>query len=319
MASLPAAPRASGPDLDKTVFNQATTVSRPPSPEEEQARAQLLGEMDRFTKNFEREEQARVRAELEAAARKEASLQNWGLSEERKREQFDRQRQADADSSQTIRTGALDALRKQSVAQTPKEDKTAARAKAVAALNEGLRAAHQYLAQLVRELNSVNPASGRSYEFVYLGKLPALKLSKATLHDIAGYVDGKSVLEQLALGFRVTPTTPATASVAGEDILRCKQYLQSLQVEFKAQAEARNKAGMITRALFTVSSSLPCEIKLRGDYTSMTVLIELVNVRRTGRVQARVPAMLLGDVVDDLARYAIGVDDDFEKVLKPAK
>jgi hypothetical protein len=76
---------------------------------------------------------------------------------------------------------------------------------------------------------------------------------------------------------------------------------------------------MITRALFTVSGSLPCEINLRGDYTSMAVLVELLNVRRTGKVQARVPGALLGEVVDDLARYAIGVDDDFEKVLKPAK
>jgi hypothetical protein len=300
------------------VLNQAITANRAPSPEEEKARAQLLGDMDRFTKNFEREEQARVRAEQEAAARKGADLHSWGLSEERKREQFDRQRES-ADSSQTIRRGALDAIKQQSAAQAPKENKAAARAKAVTALDEGLRAAHQYLTQLVRELNSVSPTSGRSYEFVYLGKLPAVKLSKATLHDLPTYVDGKSVLEQLTLRFRVTPTAPATASVTGEDILRCKQYLQSLKVEFKGHAEARNKAGMITRALFTVSGSLPCEIKLRGDYVSMAVLIELVNVRRIGRVQARVPGALLGEVVDDLARYAIGVDDDFEKVLKPAK
>ena len=328
MASVPAqgAPqRAAAPDFEKTVFNQATTVNRSPSPEEEKARAQLLGEMDRFTRDFEREEQARIRAEEEAAARKEASLQSWGQSEEQKREQFERQREASGglspDTSQSFirRTGALDALRKQSVPHAPKDDKSAARAKAVAALDEGLRAAHQYLTQFVRELNTVNPTSGRSYEFVYFGKIPALKLSKATIHDLANYVDGRSVFEQLTLRFRVTPTAPATASVAGEDILRCKEYLQSLKVEYKAQAEARNKAGMITRALFTVSGSLPCEIKLRGDYTSLAVLVELINVRRTGRVQTRVPGALLGDVVDDLARYAIGADDDFEKVLKLGK
>jgi serine/threonine protein kinase len=328
MASTPAAgaaPRPGSPAFDQTVLNQATTMVRPPTPEEQKLRAQLLGEMDSFTKNFDQEEQARIQAEQEALARKEASLAKWGMSEERKREQFERQREAggglSADTSQSIvrRTGALDAIRKQSVPQAPKEDKSAARAKAVAALDEGLRAAQQYLTRLVRELNSVSPTSGRSYEFVYLGKLPAVKLSNATINDQASYVDGKSVFEQLTLRFRVTPSTPATASVAGEDILRCKQYLQSLQTEFKAQAEARNKAGMITRALFTVSGSLPCEINVRGDYTAMAVLIELVNVRRNGRVQARVPGALIGEVVDDLARYAIGVDDDFEKVLKPAK
>jgi serine/threonine-protein kinase len=328
MASTPAAgaaPRPGSPAFDQTVLNHATTAVRPPTPEEQKSRAQLLGEMDNFTKNFDQEEQARIRAEQEAIARKEANLHSWGMSEERKREQFERKLEEGGglspDASQSIvrRTGALDAIRKQSVPQAPKEDKSAARAKAVAALDEGLRAAQQYLTRLVRELNSVNPTSGRSYEFVYLGKLPSVKLSNATINDLANYVDGKSVFEQLTLRFRVAPTTPATASVAGEDILRCKQYLQSLQTEFKAQAEARNKAGMITRALFTVSGSLPCEINMRGDYTAMAVLIELVNVRRIGRVQARVPGALIGEVVDDLARYAIGVDDDFEKVLKPAK
>jgi serine/threonine protein kinase len=328
MAAMPApgaAPRPGSPDFDKTTINPAATSLRPPSPEEQKARAQLLGEMDSFTRNFEQEEQARIRAEQEAAARKAAELHSWGMTEEHKREQFDRQRDTSgglsADTSQSLvrRTGALDALKRQSVAQAPKDDKSAARAKAVAALDEGLRAAHQYLVQFVRELNTVNPVSGRPYEFVYLGKLPSVKLSNATINDLANYVDGRSVFEQLALRFRVTPVAPAAASVSGEDILRCKQYLQTLQTEFKAQAEARNKAGMITRALFTVSGSLPCEINLRGDYTSMAVLIELVNVRRTGRVQARVPGALIGDVVDDLARYAIGVDDDFEKVLKPGR
>src|SRR5262245_11970706 len=43
----------------------ATTVNRPPTPEEEKKRAQLMQDMDKFTKNFDSEEQARVRAEQE--------------------------------------------------------------------------------------------------------------------------------------------------------------------------------------------------------------------------------------------------------------
>ena len=76
----------------------ATTVSRPPTPEEEKARAQLMSEMERFTKNFEGEEQARVRAEQDAAAKRTADLQRWGQAEEQKREQFQRQRDADRKS-----------------------------------------------------------------------------------------------------------------------------------------------------------------------------------------------------------------------------
>jgi hypothetical protein len=297
----------------------ATTVSRPATPEEEKARAQLMNEMERFTKNFDNEEQARVRAEQDAQVRRAAELQRWGAVEEQKREQFQRQR--DADSSQSIKQGALEALRRQAGAAPAKEDKGAARTKAVTSLDEGMRKAFKYFEELVREINQSNPVSKRSYEFNFLGKIPALELSDARVQQRDLHVDGRNVFESVQLRFRVTPENPAKTSVTGDDILRCKQYLETLGTEFKAAAEERNKAGKITRAQFTVSGSLPCEINLRADYVAASALmVETLNVRRVGRTQTRIPAALLADVVDDLARYAIGVDDDFEKVLKlPSK
>jgi serine/threonine protein kinase len=308
-----------GPAYERTVMSQATTVNREPTPEELKARAQLLSEMDKFTQNFDLEEQARVRAEQEAAARREAELQRWGALEEQKREQFQRQRDANnPDISQTMvrKTGALDALRRQAGDAQPKEDKAAARAKAVALLDERMRGAYRYFEQLVREINTVNPAAGRPYEFIYLGKLAGMKLREARVQQLDLNIEGKTVYEQILMHFRVAPAEPAKASVAGEDILRCKQYLESLGTAFKAAAEERNKAGKITRAQFTVTGSLPCEIRVRADYFSNTVLIELANVRRLGKMQTRIPADLLGELADDLARYAIGADDDFEKVIK---
>jgi len=272
-----------------------------------------MSEMDRFTKNFELEEQARVRAEQDAQVRRAAELQRWGAAEEKKREQFQRDR--DADSSQSMKQGALEALRRQ--AGAPKEDKGAARQKAVNALDEGMRKAFKYFEQLVREINQSNPISQRPYEFNFVGRIPALELSDARVQQRDLHVEGRNVFESVQLKFRVTPENPAKASVSGEDILRCKQYFETLGAEFKAAAEERNKLGKITKAQFIVSGSLPCEINLRADYVSASaVVVEILNVRRVGRIQARIPAALLGDVVDDLARYAIGVDDDFEKILK---
>ncbi len=310
------------PDYEKTVIasTASQTVARPPTPEEQKARAQLMTDLERFTHNFEREEQERVRAEQEALARRAAELQKWGETEIAKRQQFEQQ-QTGAESvpgsaTVTKRTSALEALRQRQAPQESKADKAAARAEMIATLDQTLKAAHQYLEQLVKELNTVHPTSGRSYEFIYLGKLPSVKLSNASIEARPTFVDNKSVAEQIAVRYRVVPTEPAVARVSGDDILRCKQYLESMQVQFKAQAEARNDAGKITRAAFTVTGGLPCEINVRGDYQSPGVIVELVNVRRVGRVHTRVPVSLLGDVVDDLARFAIGVDDDFEKVIK---
>lgn len=315
LGALPAAA------YEKTVVQQQT-IARPATPEEQQARAQLLSDLERFTHNFEQEEQARIRAEQEAQARKAAELQRWGETEIAKREQFERKQETGVAETNprnptlARRPSALEALRKQQAAQPAREDPREARERAVAALDASLRAARQYLEQLVKEINTVHPVSGRSYEFVYLGKLAGVKLGEARIESRPLYVDGRNVVEGVSLRFRATPGEPAKATVSGDDILRCKQYLESLQAAFKAQPEARNEAGKITRASFVVTGGLPCEMHLRGDYKASQVLVELVNVRRVGRVQARIPAPMLEEVVDDLARYAIGVDDDFERVIR---
>ena len=62
--------------------------------------------------------------------------------------------------------------------------------------------------------------------------------------------------------------------------------------------------------------SLPCEIVLRPDYDAQLVQVELTNVRRLGRVQYRLSTVVFNDVVDDLARYMLGVDDDFERLAR---
>ena len=54
---------------------------------------------------------------------------------------------------------------------------------------------------------------------------------------------------------------------------------------------------------------------IRADYDKSSVEIELVNVRRPGRARCRLESKTLDDVVDDLARYVLGVDDDFGKIL----
>ncbi len=88
-----------------------------------------------------------------------------------------------------------------------------------------------------------------------------------------------------------------------------------LAIPYEAKTEAKSDFGQATRATFTVAAPLPCEINIRADYDKSSVEIELVNVRRAGRVRCQLEAGSLDDVVDDLARYVLGVDDDFDKVL----
>ena len=52
--------------------------------------AKLITDMEKFARDFEREEQARLAAEYEARRKKEEDLRRWAEAEERRRQEFER-------------------------------------------------------------------------------------------------------------------------------------------------------------------------------------------------------------------------------------
>ena len=313
----PAAAAAST-GYEKTIALGTQPVARPP--QDEALRTQLITDLDKFVEKYDREEQARLRAEEEARLRKEEEVRRWGEAEARKRDEFERKREASVaaatDPGATKRRAALEMLRKQAASQPQRENPEVVRAKAVAALDASMRDAFKYLAELARELNSVNPTSEQPYEFIYLGKLPSVSLSQAFVDSRPRRIDGKDVCDHVFIRYRITPARPAKANLLGDDIRRCEDYLGFMKVAFQQRVEAKNDFGKATRAEFTVTGSLPCEINVRADYDALAVSIELTNVRRLGRVSYRLTPQQFDDAVDDLARYMLGADDDFEKVAR---
>jgi len=198
----------------------------------------------------------------------------------------------------------------------PKVDPNVERDRRIAELDNAMAGAFQYLAELVRELNEIRPTSEQPYEFIYLGKLPAVRLSEAFVDRRKRHLHGREVHDHASMRFRITPGASARVKLLGEDIARCEQYLKAMKIAFSHRVEAKNDFGKVSRAEFTVTGSLPCEIVLRPDYDAQLVHVELTNVRRLGRVQYRLATAVFNDVVDDLARYLLGVDDDFERLAR---
>ncbi|HEX6267101.1 MAG TPA: protein kinase, partial [Burkholderiales bacterium] len=149
--------------------------------EEDKARMQLVKDLDKFAERFDREEQARLRAEQQAQLRKEEEMRRWSEEQARKREAFERSLGptpvAELTSTGTMRRAALDMLRKQAPVLPPKADPNVERDKRIAELDAAMSGAYQYLVELVRELNEIHPTSEQPYEFIYLGKLPSVRLS----------------------------------------------------------------------------------------------------------------------------------------------
>jgi len=312
-------PQTVQPEYEKTVVQPVAAQSAAtPST----TRGEFVLDLDDFSRNFEAEEQERLRAETEARRKKEEDLRRWSEAVESKRAEFERQREREEQSraAKSIsgadagsRRGALDLLKTQ--VRKDAGGAAAKKAKDDTDLDQSMRASLKYLAEVARELNAVIPTSGRPYDYFFLGRLPAVRLSNAFVDLRSRKIDGKDHGDHLFFRFRAQPTTPAKVTLLGADIARFQEYLKMLDIPFEVKTEAKNDFGLVTRASFAVSAPLPCEINIRADYDKLSVEIELVNVRRPGRVRCRLERATLDDVVDDLARYLLGVDDDFDKLL----
>lgn len=310
------------------------TVVTPP-PAAENKLGDLLQDLDKFALNFDAEEQARLAAEEAARRKKAEELQRWDEARKNERKEFERKQAAlegDAGTARGpgpagspvpagaadsgTRRGALDLLRQKTRSS---EDEAAIKKAGIdAAIDKSMRLALQYLAEVARELNAVKPDCGRPYDHLYLGRLPAVRLTNAFADLRSRRINDKDHGNHLILRFRVQPVTPATKTVLGADVARFHEYLKSRNIAFEVRDEVMNDFGQPTRGTFTVSAPLPCEVQIQADYDKASIDIELTDVRRPGRVRCRIAPEELGDLVDDLARYVLGVDDDFDKVLKRA-
>jgi len=312
------APSAPSQAYEKTIAIPSTRA--PVSAKQEQERSKLLADLDDFAKSFEVQETAALQAEQEEQRRKKEAVDQWGATEAKKRAEFERKQDglpplADDASPSLRRSAALDMLRKKAAEMPPRENTAKIKADQDVALDRSMRAAFQYLAEFVKELNEVRPAAGSPYDFIYLGKIPALSVGDAFVDIRLRKIDGKDFCDHLLFRYRVTPQAPAKAMLLGADITRLQQYLQSMRVVFELKEEAKNDFGQLSRATFSVSGSLPCEAIIRADYDNNKVIAELTNVRRPGRMSCRFDAKTLDEVTDDFARYVLGADDDFAKLF----
>ncbi|MEX0637440.1 MAG: protein kinase, partial [Burkholderiales bacterium] len=302
-----------GTEFAKTV-PQKTLRTPAAAAEEQKMRSQLIGDLDQFAKNFDTQEAQRLRAEQEAQLAREQALFAWGAAEERKRTAFERGERVALESdpkwmTTTRRMEAVEILRQQAAFRKAQAE---AKPKAMAALDAAMRAALQYLAEFGKEMNAHQPHAGASYEFIYVGKLPAVTLTQAVVGNrTLKLPENKELCAQIQFRYWVRPAEPPKFMLLGEDVGRCEQYLKSLRVEFQQRARGDDKERPVQ---FVVAGPLPCDVNIRADYEALTATLELINVRRFGRFTVRLDTASFKEAIDDVARYALGVDDDFEKL-----
>jgi hypothetical protein len=225
------------------------------------------------------------------------------------------QDKADTTSTGMRRISALEALRKQAEGKAKQEDPAIVRARAIEALNKEMRAVSAYMGQVGGEITAVKPEAGQPFEVLFLGKFP-VSLDDFWVDSRPRKVDGLDCMETINVRYRMNAVTPAKVTLLGDDIGRLDQLLKPLNCDYKMIVEQKNDFGQARRASFVLNGKITCTIEIVADYSNLAVNIDISNVRKYGKRRHRVPADKFKDVGDDLARYILGVDDDFERFFK---
>jgi hypothetical protein len=304
-------------DDAKTIVVPRTAAQ--PRPDGSATSTNLIQDLDVFARDFERQQQETLRMEAAERARKEEAIRVWAEEEERRRQEFERERDAKSGITQprVRRSAAIDMLKQ----------KAAGRAVAVSAeqlqkaetnqrVDERLRAAFRYLSEFATALNEANPVSDGCQGVMFFGERTGTSLSEGFTDMRTRDVNGRSCADHVTLKYRVQFPRPEKLEVPVQEAPRIRDRLLALGVKHD-YAERKNGAGQATHAIFTMRGPFPCQAVLRADYDEPGFNLELMNVRHHGLAKLRLSPDELNDhVLDEFGTWLLGADESFERFLK---
>ncbi len=308
---------AADPEYAKTMV-----VPRPAAkqPVEDAATATLIDDLDVFAKGFEKLQQEALRAEQAERERKEAEIQRWAAAEEKRRAEFERERDAKSGTTQmgaTRRSAALDMLKAKVADRTAvvSADQTK-KLEAIGKVDERLRAAFRYLSEFTTVLNEAHPVSDGKQGVMFFGDRAGMILGEGFTDMRTRDLHGKSCADYVTFKYRVRFPQPEKLEVSGGEAQRIQERLKTLGVKHEFSGR-KNELGQLVMGTFVLTGPFPCQAVIRADYDEPGFTFDLLNVRHHGPAKMRLGAEELNDdVLDEFGTWVLGADDGFERFLK---
>ena len=298
-----------------------SALPRPPAQPatSDAATATLIGDLDVFSKGFEKQEQETLRIEAAERERKAEELRRWAEAEEKRRQQFERERESKSGGTQTgqRRSAALDLLKQKAADKTATiAIGTSKKAEFSARIDQGLRAAFRYLSEFTTVLNEASPVSDGKQGVMFFGERAGMILCEGFTDMRTRDLNGKSCADYVTFKYRVRFPKPEKLEIAGQEAQRVQERLKAMGVKHEI-ASRKNELGQVTHTTFIMSGPFPCQATLRADYDEPGFTFELVNVRHHGQTKLRLgPEELDDSVLDEFGTWVLGADDAFERFLK---
>jgi len=293
----------------------------------------LVGDLDGFVANFEAEQQKQVEAERAAKEKRQKELdaapKPWAppdldeILKEPPRPAYAAPSPAEmAAPTPNKRQATLDALKSQTPppapAAAPKAAPLSKREREILEVDKAMREADRYLNEVAAQVNKMNPRTQKPYAFRFIGPVNPALITAAEVYSGISRVEGRDVCDYIKVVLKVAPASPQGASLQGTEINAATDFFKSQKAECEMAIEKKNDFGVTLRARVTLKGALPCEIMIKADYANPGAAFDLNGVRRLGRYKGEVDPDEIEDAVDELVRYFLGTDDDFEQFVDRA-
>ncbi len=177
-------------------------------------------------------------------------------------------------------------------------------------LSASLRQGFHFLEALVQRILQADPAYTIRLDLAHVGVLPPAVLSDGTAECHMRELEGKEVVDFVALTYRMSSARKARAALDADKSAALRAQLEEAGIAYDRR-EVRDAAGALQCEAFVVDVEMAATAMLRGDYEAQCVEIDCVNVGVIGRVRYRLSRAEFDELVWDLGKLMLGFPSAF--------
>jgi len=187
---------------------------------------------------------------------------------------------------------------------------TTSRTRTPETLSASLRQGFHFLQALVSRVLQVDPPYTVRLDLAHVGVLPLAALSDGTAECHTRQIEGKEVVDFIALTYRMSAARTARAALDAEEAKALRALLERAGLAYDRR-EIRDAAGALRCEAFVIDVDMLATAMLRGDYAAQTVEIDCQNFGVLGRVRYRLSRAEFDELVWDLGKLMLGFPSAF--------
>jgi serine/threonine-protein kinase len=190
------------------------------------------------------------------------------------------------------------------------ELETSSRSEAPDTLSASLRQGFHFLEALVRRVVQADPPYTVRLDLAHVGALPLATLSDGTAECHTRQIEGREVVDFVALTYRMSTARKARAALDAGEAKALSALVERAGLAYDRR-EVRNAAGALRCEAFVIDVDMLATAMLRGDYAAQNVEIDCQNVGVLGRVRYRLGRAEFDELVWDLGKLMLGFPSGF--------